>query len=220
MTTYLETQTDAWKRRAAIAGAVDFSMMYLGHDAFSRDLDRLVTAADAGDGLGPAALATWRTFSTQLRSHHTAEDRALWPMLRTAVTAPAELQILDDMEAEHAAIEPRLEQVEAAIRDQDADALASGLTGLATGLAVHLVHEENEALPLLERRLGQAGWDAFGKAVRDESGLSGAAEFLPWALDGASEHAAQKLLGLLPAPARLLYRRSWEPAYRRSVRLH
>jgi hypothetical protein len=38
-------------------------MMYIAHDAFSRDLTRLVATAESGQGRSPAAIATWRMFS-------------------------------------------------------------------------------------------------------------------------------------------------------------
>jgi iron-sulfur cluster repair protein YtfE (RIC family) len=220
MSTYTETRTEAWKRRAAIAGHVDFTMMYVAHDAFNRDLARLIIAADAGEGLSPAAVATWKTFSKQLHTHHSAEDQALWPSLVAAVTHPDERRITQEMEAEHAALDPRVEQIDAAITHNNAVALTAELKTLARGLSAHMIHEEAEALPLVERRLGQPGWDAFGKVIRDHlGGIKGASEYLPWVLEGASEQVQAKLLHLLPAPARLLYRRMWAPKYSKSVRL-
>jgi hypothetical protein len=35
--------------------------------------------------------------------------------------------------------------------------------------------------------------------------------YLPWVLNGASADMRTKVLGLLPPPARVLYRRVWEP---------
>ncbi len=220
MSTYTETRTEAWKRRAAIAGDVDFTMMYVAHDAFNRDLARLIAAADAGEALSPAAVATWKTFSKQLHNHHSAEDQALWPSLVAAVTYPDERRITQEMEAEHASLDPRVEQIDAAIAHKNAVALTAELKALARGLAAHMIHEESEALPLVERRLGQPGWDAFGKMIRDRlGGIKGASEYLPWVLDGASEQVRAEVLHLVPAPARLLYRRMWAPNYRKSVRL-
>jgi hypothetical protein len=94
-----ETPTQAWSRRTAQAGEVDFTMMYVAHDAFNRDLARLLAAARAGEGFSPAALATWQLFSRQLHTHHTAEDTALWPRLRDAVEVEDEQALLDEMEA-------------------------------------------------------------------------------------------------------------------------
>jgi hypothetical protein len=98
--------------------------------------------------------------------------------------------------------------------------LASELATLGKYLAAHMVHEETDALPLLDRRLGNAGWDAFTKeARRQQGGIKGAAEYLPWVLDGATGEVEFKTLRLLPPPARLVYRRLWEPRYRKAERL-
>jgi hemerythrin-like domain-containing protein len=220
LSTYAETKTEAWHRRSALAGQVDFTMMYIAHDAFNRDVARLTAAADSGRGLSPSAVATWRRFSHFLHAHHTAEDKALWPELAAQVAQPSERRILEDMEAEHAALDPRVEQVDAAIANGDGAVLASELATLGKSLAAHMVHEETDALPLLDRRLGNAGWDAFTReARRQQGGIRGAAEYLPWVLDGATREVAAKTLRLLPPPARLLYRRMWEPRYRKAERL-
>ena len=220
MSTYAETQTEAWKRRAALAGQVDFTMMYVAHDAFNRDIARLTAAAEAGRGLTTASAATWRRFSRFLHVHHTAEDKALWPRLAAAVAEPSERRVLEDMEAEHAALDPRVEQIDAAIAHGNSAALASQLAELGKGLAAHMVHEETDALPLLDRRLGQAGWDAFTKeVVSQQGGLKGGAAYLPWVLEGATGQVEATVLHMLPPPARLLYRRVWAPRYRKAERL-
>ena len=220
MSTSAEARDDAWKRRASLTGDVDFTLMYIAHDAFNRDMIRLIAAAEAGQGLSEAAITTWRGFAKQLHTHHTAEDKALWPRLEAAVVDDTERRILHEMELEHASLDPRIEQIDAAIGDKNAAAYVTELKTLASGLAIHMIHEESEALPLLERRLGKPGWDAFGKAVREQQGgIRGAAEYLPWVLDGAATHLQAKMLQMLPAPARLLYRIRWEPKYRKSNRL-
>jgi iron-sulfur cluster repair protein YtfE (RIC family) len=220
LSTYTETQTEAWKRRAALAGRVDFTMMYIAHDAFNRDIARLTTAAEPGRSLSPAAVATWRRFSRFLHVHHTAEDKALWPRLAAEVTEPSERRVLEEMEAEHAALDPRVEQINAAIADGNAAALASELAALGKGLAAHMVHEETDALPLLDQRLGKAGWDVFTKeVVSQQGGLKGGAAYLPWVLDGATGQVEATVLHMLPPPARLLYRWMWEPRYRKTERL-
>ena len=214
-----ETPTQAWSRRTAQAGEVDFTMMYVAHDAFNRDLARLLAAARAGEGFSPAALATWQLFSRQLHTHHTAEDTALWPRLRDAVEVEDEQALLDEMEAEHGELDPRLDRIEAALGDRHAERLVTELEGLAAGLAAHMRHEEDAALPLVELRLGAAGWDAFGREIRDQNGgIKGGALYLPWVLDGATDDMKRRVLKVLPPPARLLYR-GWERKYHNAGRL-
>jgi iron-sulfur cluster repair protein YtfE (RIC family) len=215
-----ETVRDAWQRRAALKGDVDFTMMYVAHDAFNRDLTRLVKASQEGRGFTPEADATWRMFSQQLHTHHTAEDTSLWPRLRAVVTAADEIAILDAMEAEHAELDPLLERVDVALADRRESALVDELGELRARLAAHMRHEEDAALPLLERRLGAPGWAAFGQEIREQQGgLRGGAEYLPWVLDDAADHVKRQVLGLLPGPARLLYRYVWERKYRNAGRL-
>ncbi len=87
-------------------------------------------------------------------------------------------------------------------------------------LAAHIRHEAEAALPLVERRVGAAGWSAFGKQVRRaQRGIRAGAQYLPWVLDGAPEHACTAVLSILPPPAPALRRQVWEPKDRRSVHL-
>ena len=210
---------DAWRQRTPLGGDVDFTMMYIAHDAFTRDLQRMASACERGQALTPGTLAGWAMFTKQLHIHHTAEDISLWPKLRAAVSAPAETAILDAMEAEHGQIDPQLERVDAAIAARDETGLADSIHTLAADLAAHMRHEENEALPLIARYLGPAGWAGFGQDIRKtQGGLRGGAEYLPWVLDDAPPTARARVLRLLPAPARLLYRRVWAPKYHRTPR--
>lgn len=211
-----ETPIEAQQRRARLAGSVDFTMMYVAHDAFARDISRLITAARLDRMFTPAAVAVWDSFSHQLHVHHTAEDVALWPRLHDVVTAD-ESAILTAMESEHADLDPRLERIGVAIAGRRGEGLLGELRDLGAGLSAHMRHEEEEALPLLERRLGPAGWEAFTGEIRQRvGGIRGGAHYLPWVLDGASPVARRAVLGTLPPPARLLYRTVWEPRYRRT----
>src|SRR5215831_5066353 len=72
-----------------------------------------------------------------------------------------------------------------------------------------------DALPLLQRSLSQAEWQGFVTDQRRKSGIRGAAQFLPWLLDGASAEQTQVVLAELPAPLRVVYRRIWQPRYAR-----
>jgi hypothetical protein len=210
------TDTNTNTARRVLAGDVDFSMMYFAHDAFARDLDRLAGALEHGDISAPSTAARWALFAKQLHIHHTAEDVSLWPSLRAAVAAPAEVAVLDAMENEHAQLEPLLAAVEAALADRRALDAAGRVRELSANLAAHMRHEENEALPLVASYLGAEGWTAFGRDIRKTQGLRGAAVYLPWLLDGAPDSTSAQVLGLLPPPVRLLYR-VWASRYRKSM---
>lgn len=204
---------ESWPERVPVNGEVDFTMMYAAHDAFTRDLER-VAGASADGVLSDATAETWKSFAHQLHVHHTVEDEALWPPLRAAVVADSEVDVLDAMELEHAQIEPELERIEAALADRDAGRFHQRVQALAAALGAHMRHEENAALPLVDKYLGKTGWAAFGKHIRStQGGIRGGAEYLPWVLDGASEDMTRQVLRQLPPPARVLYRRVWAPRY-------
>jgi hypothetical protein len=205
-------------RHPRSAGKVDFTFMYAAHDAFSRDLRRLAAAAGAGRAAHPAVRTGWATFKNQLHVHHTAEDKWLWPALRNKVTRADEVSVLDAMEAEHLRIDPLLSRVDASLATTGLAGLAENVSALAGALTAHMEHEEGHALPLIEAYLGAQGWAAFGKAAGKSEGLRGAAELFPWMLDGAPADTAKRLLGMLPPPARLLYRALWRPGYARTPR--
>ena len=200
-------------------GEVDFTFMYAAHDAFNRDLQRLTAAVKGARAADPATRAGWATFKNQLHIHHTIEDEALWPPLRQKLSRPADVAVLDAMEAEHARIDPLLSRVDASFAAGGAG-LAENAHELALALQAHMENEEDQALPLVEKFLGSKGWAAFGDAIRERQGLRGGAEFLPWMLDDAPDDISQRVLGALPAPARLIYRAIWRPRYARTQRWH
>jgi hemerythrin-like domain-containing protein len=210
------TNADTWPERTPLNGAVDFTMMYVAHDAFARDLYRLAAASARGQAFTPQTLATWAMFTKQLHIHHTAEDTSLWPMLRAKAVQPDEVGVLDAMEMEHAQIDPHLHHVEQAIAAKAAAGLAQGIDALTRLLTAHMRHEEDAALPMVDTHLGREGWAAFGREIRrTQGGIRGGAQYLPWVLDDASGPMTTKVLRQLPVPARLLYRWVWAPRYRR-----
>ena len=218
--TNTETVAEAWRRRTTHKVAVDFTMMYVAHDAFNRDLARLVEAARAGKANSPEAKATWAEFSKQLITHHHAEDESLWPRVREAIKDVDEFDVLEQMQAEHETLDPLIERIDDALAVGEYGTLAADLDKLATHLAAHMRHEEEAALPIVARRIGTAGWAAFGKDIRRaQGGIKAGRTYLPWVLDGAPELARTTVLRVLPPPVRVLYRRVWEPAYQRSIRL-
>ncbi len=198
--------------------SVDFTMMYVAHDAFSRDLRRLTAACERGEETTPPVVAGWEMFKKQLSIHHTAEDVALWPSLREKVVFPEESAVLDEMEIDHAQLEPLLERLDKALTAHDTPTALETSRVLTESLTGHMRHEESQALPLVETRLGNPGWQAFGRHFRKTQGLSGGAEFFPWLLDSAPEATRTHVLGMFPAPVRLLYRRIWAPRYERTPR--
>ncbi|MDQ7910945.1 hemerythrin domain-containing protein [Phytohabitans sp. ZYX-F-186] len=198
--------------------ALDMTMMYAFHDALRREVERIARVAARQDGDPREVLRTavgWQMFKEYLRVHHTSEDDALWPPLQSLLDGrPADLALLGAMEAEHAAIDPLLEAVDAALADRDSgpERLGGLVDALATGLGGHLRHEEKDALPLIGATLAQEQWARFGDLHRTRIG-SDLPRYLPWVLDGAGPARAERILGGLPAPLLAAYRDEWRPAY-------
>ena len=182
---------------------LDTTIMYAFHDALRRDLKQIAQMAARSDG--------WDLFENLLHAHHTAEDDALWPVVREAASGSASDQaLLDEMAAEHAVLEPLLETIDAALRRGDSapDARAE----LATKLQDHLAHEEDAALPLVDATVTQEQWMSFGQVAAEQVGPA-MPQYLPWLLDGADEETTARVLGIIPEPVRQTYRDEWAPAY-------
>jgi iron-sulfur cluster repair protein YtfE (RIC family) len=196
------------------AEAIDFTMMYVTHDAFRRDLGRLSAASAAGTAHAPGVRAGWENFKAQLLLHHSVEDTHLWPRVRRAAAGrPAGLGLLEEMAAEHAQIDPLLAAVDNAMAGS-ASNLAAHAAGLASALEWHLRHEEEAALPLIQSVCTPADWRAFAGAMRRHQGIKGAAIYVPWILDGAAPDGQRRFLAALPAPVRVISQLLWLPRYR------
>jgi hypothetical protein len=195
---------------------IDFTMMYVTHNALRRDVGRFADAVTVGRVSSPAVRAGWENFKAQLHVHHTVEDEDLWPRLYNAVgDQPEQLAMLEKMEAEHAVLDPMLESVETALIDEDALGLGECVDALAGALEGHLRHEEDSALPLIQAVLTPEDGKGFGAAMRRAQGLRGAAVYVPWIVDGASPADRMRFFAALPAPLKVVNRLLFEPRYRR-----
>lgn len=195
---------------------IDFTVMKATHDALRRDLEHIATITarlsdDPCRVLGTAA--GWEMFKAHLRVHHLAEDRLLWPVMRrTLAGRPDDLALLEELEAEHAAVDPLLYAIDAALADREGglERLAGLTDALFTGLSRHLGHEESEALALIDATLTQEEYAPF-----DEAHRRSAARFVPWLLDGAGKDTSARILATLPEPVRQAYAQEWREAYAR-----
>jgi len=182
---------------------LDMTTMFAYHDALRRDL-------------GPVALMTgrsegWDLFKKFLHVHHVAEDEALWPVMRQALIGRTDdVALLDDMEAEHAGLEPLLDAIDDAL--DRGESAPQARTDLAARLQDHLTHEEEAALPVIDRTLYEEQWMQFGEASAAKVGPD-MPTFLPWLLDGADDERTEAILGHLPEPAQRTYRDDWRPTY-------
>ncbi|MFI1100405.1 hemerythrin domain-containing protein [Streptomyces melanogenes] len=198
----------------------DLTLMYATHDAFRRDLGLLAAAArDHGTAPGSAFRTGWETFQTFLTIHHTAEDKVLWPLMRAKLADdPARLRMLDEMDAEHDALDPLLEAVEDVLAQGQQERLPALISTVADKLAYHLGHEERAALPVVLSVLSAQEYDTFGAEQRRMLGVKGGALYFPWVLDGASEETQRTALAVVPPPVRFLYRAVWRPRYQKRTR--
>ncbi|MFI0486194.1 hemerythrin domain-containing protein [Actinomadura sp. 9N215] len=197
---------------------VDFTLMYATHNALRRDLEdiaRITARTDDDPRRILAGAAGWELFKRALHIHHTSEDEALWPMLSAALAdRPDDLAVVEAMEAEHAAIDPLIDAVDAALADRDSGPARLGdLTdALATKLVGHVKHEEDAALPLIERTLTLEQLQNFGSVHAAKAGPDGP-RITPWMLDRADEKVVASTMALLPPPVRAAYENEWQPAY-------
>ena len=122
------------------------------------------------------------------------------------------------MEAEHASIDRLLSSVDTSLTAEDETALDASVQTLTASLTADVEHEENQALPLVVTLLGPKRWAAFRRTTGKTEGLRGGAEFVPWILDDTPTATRKRVLGLLPPPARLLYRTRWRRGYARTAR--
>ncbi len=232
MTTQNLPGTDAARHGT---GDADLTIMLAAHDAFRRDLTRLVHAAAAADLSDPArrrsVAAGWELFKHELHLHHTAEDELIWPVLRPRLAhSENALSVLDAMEEEHERIDPLLAAVDAAFAQRDGaaggadddwpgeDRLADVIEVLASTLTGHLAHEERDGLPLIGVALTGAEWRGVGRKIARKNGMSSGAEMFAWILDGTDREHAAATLGQLPPPLRLLYRTVWKPRFDKTPR--
>jgi iron-sulfur cluster repair protein YtfE (RIC family) len=151
----------------------------------------------------------WDAFAKFLRMHHDAEDDALWPVLEAELFGERDdVALLDDMKAEHAALDPLLETIESAL--DRGDPAQAARADLDTRLREHLTHEEESAFPLIDRTLSEEQWMGYGQ-VAQERLRPDMPTFLAWLLHDSDRKDA--VLGLLPEPAQRSYEQDWQPAY-------
>jgi hypothetical protein len=127
---------------------------------------------------------------------------------------PDDLALMEAMEAEHAAIDPILDAIDATVADRDSgpERLGDLTEELAGALRGHLKHEEDEALPLIGATVTPAQWQHFGAVHASRTGPD-APRVTPWLLDGADEKTVATMMAILPEPVRAVYRDQWQPAY-------
>jgi hemerythrin-like domain-containing protein len=159
---------------AAPDGPIDLAGMYLMHRCFRRDLELFAEAVPAfavNDRARWQRLVTrFGLFASVLHKHHHGEDIGLWPLL---AERGADGAVLDQLEAEHAVIDPLLASCTAdlaAMADGTGDAatrarLAATTARLREALVAHLGHEERDGMALVQQHLTPEDWTRLDKEV-------------------------------------------------------
>ena len=133
---------------------LDMTMMFAIHDALRRELVQIARITDRVTDDPQHILrsaAGWQMFKSYLHVHHTCEDDMLWPVLEQSLASrPDDLALLAALEAEHAAIDPLLAAIDAALPDRDSGPEQIG------GLTDALVVGRYSALQLSYHALGWA----------------------------------------------------------------
>lgn len=209
---------------AARHGSADrLIAMTAAHAAFRRDLANLAASATPANLSDPGRRESitngWRMFTGMLHIHHRAEDEHIWPRLRERLAGSASAgSVLDEMDAEHALIDPLLAAVESGLTRPDEIDVAAVIDELTTTLSHHLAHEERDAMPMIGEALSDREWRAvvgeIHGLVKSLGDLS-VTDFVPWLTEGAPREQEKRIATVLPPPIRPLYRWVWKPRYAR-----
>jgi hemerythrin-like domain-containing protein len=143
----------------------DTAMMGIVHSALRRDLTRTSDAVSADSAPGDVqrqAIARHLVWMMSfLHRHHAGEDDGLWPLVRRH--DPNAGALLEEMDADHARINPQLESVASAGKRYGSDSstqarqsLLAAIASLRHVLDPHLLKEEEEAMPVVSSVLTHA----------------------------------------------------------------
>jgi Hemerythrin HHE cation binding domain len=205
-----------------------FTIVYLIHEAFRRDLQRLSAAVSVPGVTAQTAnwlAGAWDYVDDQLHHHHQVEDAALWPLVRPKLSGhDDDLAVLEEMEVQHVNLLPKCAAIGKGFAsfargpdEQAGGALALELDDLDTQLATHLSDEEQRCFPVIDAALSVDEFESFGKATAKAVGMRGSAKFFPWIFDGADPVERRAVLTIPPPPVRILCQYVWEPRYQRQV---
>ena len=213
-------------------GPLDLTNMHVMHHAFRRDLAAFVAAAErtpVDDAEVWRALAErWQRFATTLHHHHVIEDDGIWPAVVEAADAAGDARprtVLAALEAEHEVLDPALDGCAQAFARMAAAPsaaaradLADRVVALRRTLLAHLLHEETEGLPLVQRWVSAQAWAASEERAKGEFGLRDVAFALPWVVQGLPPDFRAQMEAMAGAPFRLLLRLV-EPGFLRRERV-
>lgn len=171
------------------------TMLMMSHHAFRRDIARFMLAVEqikTGDSSRVDALRIeWETsYRAALHGHHTIEDSNIFPDLKSKHSELA--TAIDTLTQQHHAIDPLLEQGDAAFADLAHPERAEVvLIELKTLLDEHLAFEEAQISPHLR--------DAKEFPVpSDDNVVAMYAQGFAWSMQGIAPEVIEQVQTLLP----------------------
>ena len=146
-----------------------------------------------------------------LHTHHTGEDKLLWPVLRPRVTL--EQDLIDRMESQHeqvaattGTIEQHLPGWTASADPGTGETIIAGIEAMTAVLAEHLAEEEQRILPLVSELFTQAEWDKLGEHGFGAVPPRRRFVVLGHILEEATPAERARFITKVPPPARLAYK--------------
>jgi hemerythrin-like domain-containing protein len=182
-------------------------MNQIVHAALRRDLRRTqeVLRGPVTARRRAAMVSQLRFLLHQLHEHHTAEDEVIWPAVLRDHPDLAELA--HTMEAEHDRLDWALARFAAALDTwcgtgdpADRGAVRRAAHDVSVVLEPHLLHEEQEAMPVLAQRLTAKQWKRIDRKLHGMSRPSVMARQLFWLLDDLDVPRTEVLRSVLPTP--------------------
>ncbi len=154
-----------------LTGPADTSMMRIVHTALRRDIDRaqtVLTDRPYPDGAQRTALSAHLLWMMKfLRHRHETEDEHLYPIVRAA--NPGAAALLDDIDAEHAGVQPAIATVDKAAASHGR-ARTPGKnrfrrsTRLATCSSLICAAKEDEMMPVVSATITERQWRDWDQA--------------------------------------------------------
>lgn len=189
--------------------------MVIAHRLYKRELlliPQLVADVAAHDRRRAAFLRSHYDLITRdLHRHHVYEDEHFWPAM--AEREPESAQLARRMRGHHdrlaVLITAATGQWDEFVADPNPDTsapLVATLTDLGQLVRTHMDQEESEMLPVLERNLTEAEWDAFSHHMSKDVSPSHLVRIGTIVADQSTPQELSDILRTLPMPLQWVYK--------------
>jgi uncharacterized protein YndB with AHSA1/START domain len=206
-------------------GPADTRTMRIVHNALRRDLTRardVLTTAPYPHPVQRRALGEHLAWMMAfLHHHHSGEDAGLYPLVRAH--NPGAAALLDEMDADHHAIEPAMDELTAAGNayagsDDDRPRAVAAIDALCAVLLPHLLREELEMMPVVAASITKAQWDHWTQEynVKPTPKSQLAIEGL-WIMEGQTAEDRALMAELVPPIPRWIILNVVSRAYRKQA---